>query len=180
MTPTTEVLERARRVRLIGFDVDGVLTDGRLYYGSDIDEIKAFHVLDGMALQLLRAAGIEVCVISARASAGAARRLAELGITRALLGVHRKRGAFEALLSELGLDYAQAAFMGDDLPDLAILSRVGLAATVESAFPAVRSRCHWCATRPAGAGAVRELAEFVLAAQGSLERVIAPFLEAES
>ena len=113
-------------------------------------------------------------------SAAAARRLAELGVRRTLLGTATKRPAFEKLQRELGLGYSQCAYMGDDLPDLAILSRVGLAATVSHAFPSVRDRCHWCATRPAGAGAVREFIEFLLQAQGSLERVTAPYLEAHS
>ena len=173
-----ELIERAKRVRLVGFDVDGVLTDGRLYYAATTSETKAFHVLDGMGLQLLAKAGIEVCVISARSSAAAARRLAELGIRRSLLGVESKRPAFERLLRELRLDYAQAAFMGDDLPDLAILSRVGLAATVNTAFPAIQARCQWCATRQPGSGAAREFIEFLLESQGSLERVVAPYLEA--
>jgi len=171
--------ERARPIRLVGFDVDGVLTDGRLYYSANDAETKAFHVLDGMGLQLLAAADIEVCVISARSSPAAARRLAELGVRRTLLGTATKRPAFERLQRELGLDYSQCAYMGDDLPDLAILARVGLAATVSAAFPTVRERCHWVATRPAGAGAVREFIEFLLQAQGCLERLTAPYLELE-
>lgn len=173
-----DLLQRARRIRLIGFDVDGVLTDGKLLYGADAGESKAFHVQDGMGLKLLQLAGIQTCVISARSSPAAARRLAELGVQQVILGASAKRPAFEAVLAQAGLGYDEAAFMGDDLPDLAILARVGLAATVPSAFPAVRERCHWCATRAPGAGAVRELIEWVLQAQGRLQTVVAPFLEA--
>lgn len=174
---TTVEFDRLRCIRLIGFDVDGILTDGRLLYGPDGAESKAFHVHDGLGLKLLAQAGIITCVISARASDAAARRLAELGIQQVHLGVRHKRPAFEALLAENGLSYDAAAFMGDDLPDLAILERVQYAATVAEAIPAVRSRCHWVATRPAGAGAVREFAEFVLAAQGKLDDLIAPYLD---
>lgn len=164
-------------IRLIGFDVDGILTDGRLLYGAEADETKAFHVHDGLGLKLLAQAGIVTCAISARASAAAARRLAELGVQHVHLGVRDKRPVFEALLAEHRLSYAEAAFMGDDLPDLSILARVQFAATVAEAFPAVRSRCHWIATRPAGGGAVREFAEFLLASQDKLDGLIDPYFQ---
>lgn len=174
---SADLSERARRIRLIGFDVDGVLTDGKLLYGGEGADSKSFHVQDGLGLKLLAAAGIHTCVISARSSTAAARRLAELGIEHVLLGTHAKRPAFENLLARYELGYDEAAFMGDDLPDLAILTRVALAATVPSAFPAVRDRCHWCATRPAGSGAVREFIEYVLSAQERLDALVAPYLE---
>jgi 3-deoxy-D-manno-octulosonate 8-phosphate phosphatase (KDO 8-P phosphatase) len=172
-----ELEARACQLRIIGFDVDGVLTDGRLLYGPDETESKAFHVHDGLGLKLLAQAGIIVCVISARASAATARRLTELGIHAVRLGTRDKRPAFEAILAEHQLSYAQAAFMGDDLPDLPIMSRTLLAATVAEAVPAIAERSHWRARRPAGAGAVREFAEFVLGAQGKLEELIAPYLD---
>lgn len=177
MLSASDARNRASRIRLVGFDVDGILTDGRLWYDTEGGESKAFHVLDGMGLKLLSMAGIRTCVISARPSAAAARRLTELGVEQVVLGAAHKRPAFERMLSDAGLSYAEAAFMGDDLPDLAILSRVALAATVASAFAAVRTRCHWCATRPPGQGAVRELAEFILEAQGQLEPLTAGFRE---
>lgn len=168
---------RASRIRLIGFDVDGVLTDGKLLYGPEGADSKSFHVQDGLGLKLLAAAGIHSCVISARPSAAAARRLAELGIEHVLLGTHAKRPAFEQLLAHYQIGYEEAAFMGDDWPDLPILTRVALAATVPSAFPAVRERCHWCATRAPGSGAVREFIEYVLSAQGRLDALLAPYLD---
>lgn len=172
-----ELTQRAQQIRVIGFDVDGILTDGRLLYGPDSSESKAFHVHDGLGLKLLQQGGIAVCVISARASEAAARRLSELGIGLVRLGHRDKRPAFEQILAELGLGYDDAAFMGDDLPDLSILGRAHLAATVSEAVPAIRQHSHWVASRPAGAGAVRELAEFVLSAQGKLEALIAPYLD---
>jgi 3-deoxy-D-manno-octulosonate 8-phosphate phosphatase (KDO 8-P phosphatase) len=170
------LVERARAVRIIGFDIDGVLTDGRLWYGNDGSEAKAFHVHDGLGLKLLQQAGIVTVVISARASDAAQRRLGELGVTHVHLGVRDKLPLFEQLIKALGLSWYQAAYMGDDLPDLPILTRVVLPATVAEAVAAVRLRCHWQAERPAGAGAVREFAEFVLSAQGKLDGLTAPFL----
>lgn len=170
-----EFVLRAQGIRLVGFDIDGVLTDGRLWYGADGSESKAFHVHDGMGLKLLAAAGIGVCVISARASAAAARRLQELGVEQVLLGIADKQAAFEQVLRERTLEYGAAAFMGDDLPDLAVLSRVALAATVTEANPAVQSVCHWCANKPAGQGAVREFIDALLQAQGKLANLIAAY-----
>lgn len=173
----SHLVERARAVRIIGFDIDGVLTDGRLWYGSDGTESKAFHVHDGLGLKLLQQAGIVTVVISARASDAAQRRLAELGVSRVHLGVRDKLPVFEQITRELGLSWYDAAYMGDDLPDLPILTRVVLPATVAEGVPAVRARCVWQATRPAGAGAVREFAEFVLSAQGKLDGLLAPWLQ---
>ncbi len=173
-------LTRARAVRVIGFDIDGILTDGQLLYGNDGSEAKAFHVHDGLALKLLAQAGIVTIVISARASEAAQRRLTELGVTYVHLGVRHKLPVFQAQLAQLGLSYFDAAYMGDDLPDLSILTRVLLAATVANAPPAVRSRCHWVATKPAGKGAVREFAEFVLNAQGTLDPLVEAYCQGES
>ncbi len=177
MSADSLLIEKARRIRLVGFDVDGVLTDGRLSYSGAGVESKSFHVLDGLGLKLLQAAGIAVCVISARASEATAQRCKELGVTRVVLGTRAKRPSFEAFLEELALDYAQAAFMGDDLPDLSIMSRVGLAATVPTAFGSVLAHAHWCATRSPGRGAVREFCEFLLEAQGQLTTVVVPYLD---
>jgi 3-deoxy-D-manno-octulosonate 8-phosphate phosphatase (KDO 8-P phosphatase) len=168
---------RARRIQLIGFDVDGVLTNGHLWYADGGGESKAFHVHDGLGLQLLARAGIATCVISARASAATERRLRELGVAQVHLGVGDKRPVFERICQGLGLGWNEAAYMGDDLPDLAILARVHLAATVAPAPAALRERCHFVATRPPGAGAVREFAEFVLAAQGRLDELVCSYLD---
>lgn len=167
-----DLLDGARAIRVFGFDIDGVLTDGRLWYGNDGAESKAFHVHDGLGLKLLQQAGIATLVISARASEAAARRLRELGVTHVHLGVREKLPVFDSVLAGLGIGHDEAAYMGDDLPDLAVLARVRLAATVAEAVPVVRKRCHWIASRPAGGGAVRELAEFILSAQGKLDALV--------
>lgn len=168
---------RARSVRIVGFDIDGVLTDGRLWYANDGGESKAFHVHDGLGLKLLQQAGIATAVVSARSSEAARRRLSELGVAHVHLGVRDKMPVFEQLAWDLGFSWQDAAYMGDDLPDLPVLARVHLAASVEGAATAVRERCHWIASRPAGAGAVREFAEFVLAAQGRLDGLVAGYLQ---
>lgn len=175
-TAGSHLVERARAIRIIGFDIDGVLTDGRLWYGNDGAEAKSFHVHDGLGLKLLQQAGIATVVISARASPAAQRRLGELGVSQVHLGVRDKLPVFEQIVRELGISWYEAAYMGDDLPDLPILTRVVLPATVAEAVPAVRARCVWQATRPAGAGAVREFAEFVLASQRKLDGLLAPWL----
>ncbi len=161
---------RAERLRLIGFDVDGVLTDGRLIYGES--ESKAFHARDGLGLKLLQLAGIRIVVISARHSEATARRLRELGIQDVALGVTQKLTSFEAMLESAGIAFDEAAFMGDDVPDLPILRRVGLAATVVEASAAIHVPCHFVATRPAGMGAVREFIDAVLHARGQLDALI--------
>lgn len=163
--------ERAARIRLIGFDVDGVLTDGRLIYGEQ-HESKAFHARDGMGLRMLQLAGIRCVVVSARAGDATVRRMRELGIDDVALGAHKKLPAFEAILANAGVAFDEAAFMGDDVPDLPILRRVGLAVTVSEASEAIASTCQFVATRPAGMGAVREFVDAFLLARGELAAVI--------
>ncbi len=160
-----DVRERASRVRLAVFDVDGVLTDGRLWYGASGGEIKAFHVHDGYGLKRLLANGIEVAVITARVSPLVTERTAELGIAHVYQGREDKRACFEQLLHALNLDASQAAYTGDDLPDLPVLTRAGLAIAVADAHPWVRERVHWRTQHRGGAGAVREVCDLILAAQ---------------
>ena len=171
-----DIQHKAAAIRLIIFDVDGVLTDGRLLYGNDGTEAKAFHVHDGLGLKLLQQAGIITVVISARASAATERRLSELGVANVHLGVRDKLPLFEQIARDQGLGWLDAAYMGDDLPDLGILSRVHLPATVAEAAPEVLDRALWVASRPAGAGAVRQFAEFLLRSQGKFEALLAPYL----
>ncbi|MCB1612872.1 MAG: phenylphosphate carboxylase subunit delta [Lysobacterales bacterium] len=175
-TPEAQLAKRASAIRIVGFDVDGVLTDGRLLYGNDGTEAKAFHVHDGLGLKLLQQAGIITVVISARASAATERRLSELGVAHVHLGVRDKLPLFEQIARDQGLGWLDAAYMGDDLPDLGILSRVHLPATVAEAAPEVLDRALWVASRPAGAGAVRQFAEFLLRSQGKFEALLAPYL----
>lgn len=158
--------QRAAAVRLVVLDVDGVLTDGRLYYGPAGEALKVFDVRDGHGIRMLLAQGIEVAILSARASDIVTRRAAELGIPRVLQGRGDKLAGWRELLRETGVPAAQAAFIGDDLPDLPVLRQAGLAATVADARVEVRAAAHWIAAQPGGRGAVRALAEYILRARG--------------
>jgi 3-deoxy-D-manno-octulosonate 8-phosphate phosphatase (KDO 8-P phosphatase) len=162
-------VERAAQVRLMILDVDGVLTDGRLYYGPDGEALKAFHVRDGHGIKLLREAGIEVAILTARQSKIVAVRARELGVERVIQGAADKVAGFERVLADTGTNQQHCGYIGDDWPDLAVLGRVGFAATVADAVAEVRAAAHWIAQAPGGNGAVRELAEFVLHAQGRLD-----------
>lgn len=178
MSTTAEHLakERAQQVKLMIFDVDGVLTDGGLRYGEHGEIIKTFHVLDGHGIKLLQQYGVRVAIISARESSMVARRAADLGITLLQQGVNDKRAVFEQLLSSVDLVAAQCGYMGDDLVDLPVMTRVGFCASVPNAHPEVRVRAHWVANSPGGHGAVREVCDFILRAQGNYEAVLAPYL----
>lgn len=156
---------RASRIRLLVLDVDGVLTDGGLLYGPSGEEGKRFHVRDGLALVAARAAGLRIAVLSSRASAAVARRMAELGVDEVHQGVTDKAGALDALRKRLGLETAEVAVMGDDLPDLGAMGRAGLALAPANAAPEVKRAAHWVARRRGGDGAVREAVEMLLKAR---------------
>jgi len=162
MTPE----QRAARVGLVVLDVDGVLTDGRLYYGPDGESLKVFDVRDGHGIKMLAAHGIECAILSARNSPIVERRARELGIVRVLQGRGDKTAGFRELLDAVRLGAAQAAYIGDDLPDLPVLAAAGFAATVDDARDEVKAVVHWIAPQPGGHAAVRALAEFILRAQG--------------
>ena len=167
-----DALERARRVKLMIFDVDGVMTDGTLYYSERGEEMKAFNIQDGHGVKMLRQFGVEVALITGRRSRAVELRAANLGIAHLFQGAEDKRDAYAALLAQLGLAAEQSGCMGDDLLDLPLISRCGFAATVAAAPAAVRSRSHYVARAGGGHGAVREVCEFILEAQGLLERAI--------
>lgn len=168
---------RARGIRLLVLDVDGVLTNGRLYYGANGDELKAFHIHDGLGLKMLRATGVEVAIVTGRTSRAVELRAENLGVPHVFQGVGDKLAAFEQLRKQLTLPAEAVAAMGDDLPDLPVLRRCGLAACVPEAPALVRSHSHYIAERGGGAGAVRELCELVMAAQGTLEAGMQEYLK---
>lgn len=168
--------ERAARIRLMIFDVDGILTDGSLHYGPEGEVIKTFNVLDGHGIKLLQQSGVATAIISARKSALVARRASDLGILHVRQGVHDKRAAFEQLLDETGVVAEACGFVGDDVIDLPILLRVGFAASVPNGHPEVRKRVHYVTRVAGGAGAARELCDFILHAQGNYEAALAPYL----
>jgi 3-deoxy-D-manno-octulosonate 8-phosphate phosphatase (KDO 8-P phosphatase) len=160
----------AAKIRLAIFDVDGVFTDGRLYFTSEGEEIKVFSVRDGLGVKRLQAAGVEVAVISGRASDALTLRMEELGISRHFQGDHDKLPLLHQLLNELGIDSDEVAYMGDDLPDLAVMEQVALPAAPSDAVAAVLEASVWISDRPGGHGAVREFCEFlVLARRGVTE-----------
>jgi 3-deoxy-D-manno-octulosonate 8-phosphate phosphatase (KDO 8-P phosphatase) len=162
----TEALRSlAARIRLLILDVDGVLTDGRLWFGADGEALKAFHVRDGHGIKQLRDAGIEVAIISGRRSAAVDARMRELGVTRVAQGVQDKQLALEALLAELRVAAAEAACLVDDLPDMPLLRNVGLPAAVADAHPAVLAAARHVTALPGGQGAVREFCDLLLAAR---------------
>ncbi len=158
--------QRAANLELVVFDVDGVLTDGRLYYSDDGREMKAFHVQDGFAIKLLRAHGVEVALISGRHSTMVTRRAEELGIVHLYHGVQDKAAALGELVAATGIDPARIAHVGDDLPDLAIFGLVGLAVSVADGHPAVTAAADHVTAAAGGHGVARELCQVILAAKG--------------
>jgi 3-deoxy-D-manno-octulosonate 8-phosphate phosphatase (KDO 8-P phosphatase) len=167
--PPDEIARRAARIRLLLTDCDGVLTDGRLYYLAAGESLKVFHIHDGLGLRLLKRAGLKLGVISGRQSAALEVRARELGVDFLFQGNDAKLGAYEEILAAAGLTDEQVAYVGDDLPDLPLLGRVGLAVAVADAVDEVRAAAHYVTARPGGGGAVREVAELILKAQGSWE-----------
>jgi 3-deoxy-D-manno-octulosonate 8-phosphate phosphatase (KDO 8-P phosphatase) len=158
--------KRAARIRCAIFDVDGILTDGKLYLGPDGTEWKAVSVRDGLGLKLLLRGGIEVAVISGRPSPAMRQRLNSLGIQRVSLDVEQKLPAYEKIRRDLGLDDDAVAVMGDDTPDLEMMERCGLSLTAADAHPDVLDTAHWVSRHPGGCGAVREACDLILAARG--------------
>jgi 3-deoxy-D-manno-octulosonate 8-phosphate phosphatase (KDO 8-P phosphatase) len=165
-----DAFERARGVRLAIFDVDGVMTDGTLYIGAHGEAFKAFNILDGHGVKMLQSAGVAAAIISGRSSEAVARRAAELSIAHVVQGSPDKIRDFEALLAKLAVEPRECAFVGDDLPDLAVMRRCGLAVAVANAADAVKAAAHYVTRASGGRGAVREFCELVLRAQGQLDR----------
>ena len=163
------LLRRARAVRLMVFDVDGVFTDGRLWYGPAGEMMKVFHVFDGHGVKMLHASGIRTAILSARNTPAVSARAAELGIAHVRQGIADKAAAFDALLGELGLAAGAAAYMGDDVIDLPVLARCGLACAPANGHPLVRRRAHYVSRARGGHGAVREVCELLLRAQGTFD-----------
>ena len=169
-------VERAAKVKLFIFDVDGVLTDGGLHYGAEGEAFKTFNVQDGLGIKLLQESGVLTGIISARRSPQVTARAKDLAIEFVHQGGHDKLTPFKALLAQLELTEEQVAFIGDDVVDIPILSRVGFAVAVPNARPEVLSRVHHVTQNRGGHGAVREACEFVMRAQGTHARVMAQFL----
>jgi len=161
-----ELLLKAQAVRVVFFDVDGVLTDGGLYFSEAGESLKRFHTLDGHGIKLLQRAGITPAVVSGRDSPALRKRLDALGVIHTRYGTEDKRPAAEDILAGLGLAWSDAAAIGDDWPDLPMLRRAAFAVCPPGAHPEVRAACDHVTDRPAGAGAVRELCDLLLMARG--------------
>lgn len=159
------VLERAKRIRLLVLDVDGVLTDGKLWFGPEGETLKVFHVRDGHGIKQLQAAGVEVAIISGRSSPQVNARMRELGIRHVMQGIEDKRQALDRLLDTLGVAATEAACLVDDLPDLPMVRRVALPAAVADADPRVRAEALHVTVLAGGQGAVREFCDWLLVAR---------------
>lgn len=170
------LLERAQRIRLLVLDVDGILTDGRLYFDNQGNETKAFCTRDGLGLRSLQAQGTVIALITGRQSDIVARRAAQLGIEHVYQGREDKLNAFNELLAVTGFEPSQVCFAGDDWIDIPLLDRAGLAVTVPEADALVKSRVHWITSRSGGYGAVREICDLLLAARGLDDRVLQDIL----
>ena len=171
----SELLEKARRVRLMAFDIDGVMTDGRLYFSPAGDELKAFFSRDGLGLKMLAKSGVRLAIITGRDSPIVLRRADNLGVSLVRQGVEDKRAAMADLLRGEGLDFNQAGYMGDDVVDLAVMASCAFSATVPDCHRLIRQQADYVATARAGSGAVREVCEFLLQAQGNWESVMAAY-----
>lgn len=168
--------ERACRVTLLVLDVDGVMTDGSLHFGPEGEALKTFHVHDGLGIQLLHLAEIRTAIISGKTSAALEHRLDALGIARRHLGRSDKLPVYHSMLRELGLQDESVAYVGDDLPDVPVMRRVGLPIAVANAHSSAKAVARWVTTRAGGRGAVREVAEALLEAKGVLAQAQARYL----
>jgi 3-deoxy-D-manno-octulosonate 8-phosphate phosphatase (KDO 8-P phosphatase) len=171
-----QLKERARNVRLALFDVDGVMTDGTLFISRDGETFKPFNILDGLGLKLLRSGGIAIGILTGRESAAVKARVNELMIDHVIQGVEDKLAAYDQLRDRLDLGDAQVSYMGDDLPDLPVLRRCGLAISPPGAVDLVRENAHYVTRAHGGSGAVREACELILHAQDTWEQQIRHFL----
>ncbi|MGZ8213905.1 MAG: 3-deoxy-manno-octulosonate-8-phosphatase KdsC [Methylosarcina sp.] len=171
------VIEKAKKIKLLILDVDGVLTDGKLFFDNQGNEYKSFHVRDGFGLKLLQMTGVEVAVISGRKSTSVDLRMKNLDIEHVYQGHENKQAAFEEIIGKMNVTPDQVAFVGDDLVDLLIMSRVGLAVTVDDANFAVKQRADWCTRMPGGQGAVREVCDLIMQAQGHFEGLVTTYLK---
>ncbi len=170
-----KVEESAKKIKLLILDVDGVLTDGRIIYDDFGNELKFFNVRDGLGLSLLYRAGIKTIIITARKSKSVLRRAKECHIDKVYQNSLKKIEVYKGILKRLKLKDEEVAFIGDDIPDLAILKRAGLAVTVPDAAPEVKNICHLICAKSGGQGAVRELVEIILKSQGRWEEALARF-----
>lgn len=173
---TDSIKAKAQKIRLLILDVDGVMTDGRLIWTDQPQQAKAFHVHDGFGIRLLQSNGIEVAVITGKQSEVVTARLSELKIKHFYQNKSDKLPVYEALLSELDIADEEVAYIGDDLPDLPVMQRVGLSIAVKNAHPFVKQHADWATENKGGKGAVREASDLILESQGLLQTICEQFL----
>lgn len=171
-----KILDKAKTIELVILDVDGVMTDGSLIMGDDGQEYKSFNSLDGHGLRMLQECGFTVAIITGRKSEVVNHRMNDLGITTIYQGYRDKTPAFEALLKEKNISAEQIAYVGDDVVDLPVMSRVGLAIAVHNAHPFVKKHSHWVTDASGGHGAVREICEMFISSRGLLDEKLASYL----
>ena len=171
-----DILEKAARIRLVIFDVDGVLTDGSLFVGDDGQEYKAFNSRDGHGIKMLIKHGVTVAIITGRTSKVVEHRMENLGIEHVFQGQLDKLPAFEKLTAELGISPEETAYVGDDVVDLPVMRRVGMAIAVQDAHQLVRTHSHWQTPSNGGRGAAREVCEMIMEAHGVLEQELSSYL----
>jgi 3-deoxy-D-manno-octulosonate 8-phosphate phosphatase (KDO 8-P phosphatase) len=172
-----DAVARAKRIKLVVLDVDGVMTDGSLYLCDDGQEYKAFNTQDGLGMKLLKASGVELAIITGRTSKVVVKRAESTGVAHFFQGVEDKLEAFLHLAQELGIDHSECAFVGDDVVDLPPMRRSGLAVTVPAAPALVKQHAHYVTEHEGGRGAVRELVELIMRAQGTFDAQMAQYLK---
>ena len=172
-----DIHSKAAAIRVIIFDVDGVLTDGSLFIGDDGQEYKAFHSTDGHGMVMLQQSGVEIAIITGRTSEVVRIRMASLGIERVYQGKREKLPAYEEIKQITGFDDEQIAYVGDDVVDLPVMTRVGFAVAVQDAHPLAKQHAHWVTPSGGGRGAAREVCELIMDAQGTLQSALRPYLD---
>ncbi len=171
-----DILEKAATIELVVFDVDGVLTDGSLFLGDDGQEYKAFHSRDGHGMKMLQASGVDIAIITGRTSQVVQHRMDNLGVRHLFQGQLDKLPAFEQLLERLHIAPEHAAYVGDDVVDLPVMRRAGLAIAVQDAHPLVKEHAHWCTPHGGGRGAARDTCELIMRARETLDEQLAKYL----
>lgn len=173
---SAEVQQRAARIKLLLMDCDGVLTDGRIWIFENGEEQKGFHTRDGLGIDLLHRAGLKSGIISGRVSSAVERRAQGLGMSFIVQGCEDKLGAFRDTLAQAGVTNAEVAYVGDDLNDIPLMLQSGLAVAVADAAPETRAHAHYITTAPGGYGAIREVVELILKAQGRWDDLVTKYL----
>lgn len=171
-----ELITKAQKLKLLILDVDGVLTDGKLFFDNDGNEYKSFHARDGHGIKLLKQSGVDVAIISGRKSNSVALRMKNLGIEYVYQGHENKISAFNEIIAKIGVSPEQVAHVGDDVLDLPLMVRVGLAIAVQDANFAVKQHADWCTELAGGCGAVREVCDFIMQAQGNFDAMLSAYL----